>query len=238
MRHATTILFALFFIAAAASRSSGQTTCPSSTFAGGSWNISTTQAVFDTTCPVQPSFNGRVRGHFDLTTDQLGLNVAQPSGYLDVHGHLRVADRHRLVGLPAGTPVSFSIRLSTAASVIAFGSDFPTWASGTARIEVDGNLVAEATQRRSCDGDEFFPTCTTTGDVATVTANLIIEAEREFQLTADLRGGISLGGSHSVGLESTLHFDGLPPGVTVVSCHDAPVPVRATTWGTLKTRYR
>jgi hypothetical protein len=241
MRHATASVLVLISTVVMTSWSSAQTPCPTSTMTlPDGCTIATTNAALDTTCPPQPYWT-RGRGHFDLDADQLGLALDYRSSPCcgDLSGRVRAADRHRLVGAPAGTPIPLTIRLQTAASIVAGASDFDASATGSGALEVDGVVVAQATQTTVCDGDPLFPICTTTGNVSTVSADLVIEAEQEFTLVAELSGRAN--GTFAfaaVSMESTIHFDGLPPGVTVVSCHDAPVPVRAASWGTLKTRYR
>jgi hypothetical protein len=91
--------------------------------------------------------------------------------------------------------------------------------SGTARLEVDGVVLAQASEVRDCT--DFF-SCTTTGNLTTsLSAPLSIPAWQEFvivtRLSASVSGGIQNPGTADI--EAGLHFDDLPAGIAVVSCH-------------------
>lgn len=83
-----------------------QVECPASTLSlASTCQISTTAAQFDTTCRPYSHNGVRVRGHFDLMADVLGLTVELPAYIGPESGQIRVADRYRLTGPPAGTPI-------------------------------------------------------------------------------------------------------------------------------------
>jgi hypothetical protein len=181
--------------------------------------VSTQVAAMDTSCgPEQaPWENGR----FDLLADTLGLGV-QPPGF-GGSGEVAAAERYRIVGAAPGTPIPFTLRMPISAVLFVFPSDLHAMSSGTAKLEVDGVVLAQASEVRDCT-DAF--TCTTTGNLTTsLTAALSLPAWREFvvvaRLSASVNGGIANPGT--VDIAAGLHFDDLPAGIAVVSCHGATV---------------
>jgi hypothetical protein len=121
--------------------------------------------------------------------------------------------------------------------LLAHWTDVPTAASMTATLELDGATLATATQSRNCN----FSGCTDTGDLSVpLTAQVTIPEGQAFEFSAGLSGSASgnIDYPASAGADAVFAFDGLPPGIGIVTCHDAPTPALRGTWGALKLRYR
>jgi hypothetical protein len=76
--------------------------------------------------------------------------------------------------------------------------------------------------------------------VQTLTLPLTITAGTPVTVAFELAVFVPAGGNAGGAGSGVIHFDGLPEGVQVVSCRGfgASTPARATSWGTLKVRYR
>jgi hypothetical protein len=134
------------------------------------------------------------------------------------------ADDYQVEGPPVGTPLTLTCRMSAfAASGVGYDG------CGSAEVLVSGpsgdvRLVA------SCDASR------------TETLELVVPVVvgQTFRLAYFIAasGGTGWGWASM----SSLQFDGLPPGARVTSCHgfsqEAPVPVQAGSWGSLKATYR
>jgi hypothetical protein len=186
--------------------------CPTSSITLLGCGTSSTQAAaMDTQCIFTQD------AHFDLVADTLGLAL-QPEGFQG-NGEVAAAERYRIVGPSPGTPVSLALRMPISATLYVTSSDTPGTSSGTAKLEVDGVVLAQADEVRDCCC-EFQ--CTTTGQLTTsLTAVVSIPAGQDFvvvtRLSASVRGGIPYPATAHI--EAGFHIDDLPAGVGVVSCH-------------------
>ena len=197
-------------------------------------DVQTNEATFDTTCG---STFTRGRGHFDLVQRTIGLSLlagAMEGGTVT----LDVAERFLPIGPPPGTPITCTLRMPVSASVSAYGDiDTPASAKGSAQLEVDGAVVAQASEHRLC----YASDCTITGNLTTtLSTTLEITSGQAFLVlaTVSANGGGYNPGSARVTIDAGLQFDGLPVGVAIVSCHEGATPTRNATWGSIKALYR
>lgn len=195
-----------------------------------------TQAVqYDSTCGTY-GWSGTVRVHFDLVQMTLGINADTPLPNFIPSGSMRVADIYRLVGGTPGTPVAFNIRMPVAAAFYVPPWEYGSQASAGASLEVDGVVVAQASETYACT----FGNCTHTGSLsAPLLAQVTIPVGQDFVLVAGLTALVHVFGSGGFArAEASFQFEGLPPGISIVSCQDGLTPVRHGSWGDLKLRYR
>ena len=211
------------------------TVCPTSSMQFGCSAL-TNAAQYDSTCGT-PGFTGTVRVHFDLAQRTLGMDATTPVSFFSPSGSMRVAEIYRLVGGTPGTPVTFNIRMPVAATLyVPFFDDNGRAAAG-ASLEVDGVVVAQASESYACS----FSNCTTTGSLsAPLLAQVTIPVGQDFVLVAGLTASVRISGSNSgqARAEANFQFEGLPLGTSVVSCHDGLTPALRSTWGDVKVRYR
>lgn len=210
------------------------TVCPASSMQFFYCSGLTHAAQYDSTCGA-PGFSGTVRVHFDLAQKTLGMDattipLSSPSGLI------RVADIYRLVGGTPGTPVTFSIRMPVTAAFHVPAFEDNSQATAGASLEVDGVVVAQASESYACS----FGNCTTTGSLsAPLLVQVTIPQGQDFVLVAGLTASAKVsGGGGYARPEASFQFEGLPPGTSVVSCHDGLTPADRSTWGNLKLRYR
>jgi hypothetical protein len=212
------------------------TVCPASALHLGTCDYSTNVGQYDITCSNGPAPGGR--GYFELAQRTLGVALYNPCTCYHVDAWIRVAEVYRLVGGTPGTPVTFTIRMpvSPTLHVPAFGS--PLNATAVATLELDGALVAEASETRSC----AFGNCTTTGSLSVpLSAQATIPVGVDFVVVAGLKtyaGGTAGLDPGTQKVEASYLFEGLPPGTSVVPCHDGLTSVLRSSWGSLKLRYR
>ena len=165
-------------------------------------------------------------GGYDLTLGH--LSATGWGSYVEAGAE----DVFKVVGLPVGTPLSFSARLSVSGYARGTYGEFPNEVGGCITIEVwDGiNSV-----RPSACGTYANPLNWTGFYGITIQR----AAGEPFTLSYLLRAAGSSRG-YAVA-EVSLAFDGLPPGARVISCQgyyqDFPVPARSLSWGALKLRY-
>jgi hypothetical protein len=142
-------------------------------------------------------------------------------------------DEYHIEGPPAGTPVTFQVRL--------VGTDthvFDIHCGGSGCMP-----LTYATVHGSGPGEQlehvrfsFPPSSTRSFDLS---MSLVRAAGESFQLDYEIVAGTSHTPS-GASIVFDVSFEGLPAGARVVSCLDAeqPTPGRVTTWGELKSRYR
>jgi hypothetical protein len=178
-----------------------------------------------------------VRGVFTM---QFTNDTVEPG--LNKSALVSAVDQYRVVGVSAGTPLVFSAQLDV--SLDAFGSDCPpppgylaaTSASATLREGDSNQSSAQITTPVTCMpwGCCAQPKSLRTGLQVVVTR----AAGDPFTLHFDL----TTSGFGSGDGSGQLHFSGLPPGASVVSCQgyeqDFPTAAKRTSWGRLKTVYR
>src|SRR5262245_54504817 len=206
--------------------------CPSSAIHLATCSISTDAARYDTTCfagggaPVD-------RAYFDLSTRTLGISLRPQFG--TDNGSLSVAERYQLTGGAPGTPVTFTLRMTVTPYLAPQWSDVATAARMTATLGLDGATLATATQARNCPGN--FNECTDTGNLSVpLTAQVTMPEGQAFEVAAGLSGSASgnILNPATASADAVFAFDGLPPGIGVVSCHEAATPTLPGTWGALK----
>ena len=201
-------------------------------------HVSTTAAAMDTVCIFYPPY-ANFRAGFDLPDGTISLWLDALSS--SVAGDVRMVERYVLTGPPAGTPISFTVSMQLAATLeLDNFSDIPISVSGTARLELDGVVIAQASKTRSCLG---YGNCTTTGDLpTTLSASVQIPSGQEFEIASSLAGSVTTAVTFNrpgfAIIDGGVQFGNLPPGVTLAACHDVPTPVSQATWGSVKARYR
>jgi hypothetical protein len=150
---------------------------------------------------------------------------AYSNGRYGGYAEVKARDDFRVVGIPAGTPLTIFAEWNFRV----FGSLRGAFgAVGIGRGD-------EASQRR-----EFFyggePKFSEEG---TLVEPIVVNAGDEFRLTTTVTAAAGDGGAGAVG---ALSFSGLPGGARVESCQgfvqDVPVPVAARSWGSVKAHYR
>lgn len=134
-------------------------------------------------------------------------------------------DRYHVVGLPAGTPLTFTAKLDL--------SGFSGQSGFFQAILLEGTSNQQ-TFSGSNPGLLMYGFSTS----LVVTINRL--AGEEFEITSTVRAGTGPVGSAT--FSGALHFANLPPGTQVVSCQgfvqDFPVPALPASWGSLKAQYR
>jgi hypothetical protein len=179
---------------------------------GAQWDISGTPQPWKEGDPCPNSC-------YDLRAGSL---VATGSGGLQGCGNgTRARDNFQIAGLPSGSPaLSFQAEL---------------WVSGT--IDGSGAITAGVAEGFSTQNQKLW----TVGPVSDKVVFSLSHAPGEsFQLEIGLQ---AQGYDHEDGTiqaSATLHFSGLPPGASVISCqnYDLPVPTNSSTWGGVRARYR
>lgn len=205
----------LFFAARAGAQ------CPADTMFCSPSGTVVSMSPADSVCGGAVSYN-LVTGRF-----------AAEGGGGDLGGLGRVIawDEYRVVGPPNGTPLAFEGRLKVLGNASAFCAPF-AGAGFTATLqEGTSNSISVAASEYQCSGHVHADT--------TLHLSIVRASGETFSLMFNLSASGNNGGAFITG---ELSFAGLPPGALVVSCQgfhqDAPVPVRSTSWGTLKQRYR
>jgi len=144
----------------------------------------------------------------------------------------RARDEYRVVGAPAGTEVTFRVRLVGTFDVVFYEYCGGSGCNPVAGLTVDGEdnehleFIGIGSYR-----DQLLP--------FDRSMTLVRRAGEPFLLSYFTQAGTS----HSpvyVGLHAQVEFVDLPPGVRVVSCLEDYVSTetRPATWGSLKARYR
>jgi len=134
-------------------------------------------------------------------------------------------DRYKVVGIPAGTPLTFNARLD----ISAFGAQTGFF---------DAKLLEAASNQQSWSASNPGQLMCVVNTSLVVTINRL--AGEEFEITSRVQASTGQGGSAST--SGSLHFANLPQGSQVVSCQgfvqDFPVPALPASWGSLKAQYR
>jgi hypothetical protein len=237
------IVFAWTIVAAVLvpTRGFAQQTCSNVCMQLGWWSadsLCSSRSVADSTL-VNWSSLQRTSSHatLDVKTGTIALessvSSALPgvSGAISTTNSLSWTDEFHVVGLPPGPPIAFQARLN----VTGLGVDVKSGAS----VRV-GNTEIGLRDEASNSASETFA-----GESVTKTIVLTITASpgQPFFLSV-FAHGVARGNFYvaSTKAEGVLVFGDLPAGAKVASCggylNDAPVPVRRSTWGALKLRYR
>ena len=163
-------------------------------------------------------------GRYDLTRGTAEAGAYTNQRY-QAYAEVQARDDFRVVGIPAGTPLSFFAEWSFHASGSLSG------AYGAAGIG-SGNVASQRHQVGPTGEPKF------TGEGILVEP-IVVNAGDEFRLTTMVAASSGWGGA---GAQGSLRFSGLPGGARVESCQgfvqDVPVPVAARSWGSVKAHYR
>jgi hypothetical protein len=200
------------------------TPCPANQMHFGDGTVFTsTAAAFDST---------RNEDHvqYDLVTGNLVMHQC-----CSITGALTdVYDEYDVTGVPAGTPVSLTVVLTVDGAIWTFHCGGTGCAGHYVARIIHGTDAAQANH-----SDNIFDGRIEHHDV--VTLPLTIVAGQPERLEFYLAGGRALGGSHGSEAIAVISFTGLSAGMSIVSCQGfagGVTPVRRSTWGQLKTRYR
>ena len=183
---------------------------------------------------------------FDSTVDDplgpyhVSFNLVQGVASMRQPGCLcgawvEAADAFDVTGVPAGTPVPLTVRFTVDGSIFTLGCGGSGCAGSIDTRLSCGGLVSENFIQRP-----VFLGSVPVHDERTIA--LTLTAGSPATILYYLHGQRSVGGEH--GTEATGHitFEGLPVGITVVSCQGyssgAPTPARRTSWGQIKAHYR
>src|SRR5258706_977444 len=188
MRHVR--LFSLLAAVAAfppTPATAADTVCPASSMQFFYCSGLTRAAQYDSTCGA-PGLSGTVRVHFDLAQKTLGMD-ATTIPFFSPSGSMRVADIYRLVGGATSTPVTFNIRMPVTAALYVPSFESNSQAAAGASLEVDGVVVAQASESYACS----FGNCTTTGSLsAPLLAQVTIPVGQDFVMVAGLTASVQI----------------------------------------------
>jgi hypothetical protein len=199
--------------------------CPTTTYVVYPVPFVTYGSVHDTTFIYPP--NGTGHGRYNVGAGQIGA---------ESHGSAAIYTDHEddftLIGIPAGTPFTFTARARFTGRAVSSGA--PGDGDGaiiTGRLrDAFGNEAATGTSVG--ETNEHF-----VDDTVALTVSGVAGTPFRLRFTAE---------TYAIRAEATLQgelsFAGLPAGASLTSCRGynsaAPVPVRTTTWGAIKTLYR
>ena len=167
---------------------------------------------------------------FDRTAGEMSLS-ASSGGRL--FAQVRVIEHFDVTGVPPGTPVTAVIqfRLDGWAQYDCGGSGCGVALVGTLALGPD-SVSANA----SFSGPRRIHLPLVTSLTIPVTFHAGTPARVEFFLGYESAPGADL---TEASIAASYGVIGLPPGVRAIACYGADVtPVRSTTWGSLKGRYR
>jgi len=192
------------------------------------FTYSSVSGVYST--PESTDFGRTVADGWNLATGTLRIHHWGGLGTSTVH----VSDFYDVTGVPTGTQVVVLVQMDVAAWAATDGCG----GTGCAGY-VEGRITSpEQTVSQFGVGHTFGGLVTFgffVGSYVTLTAGT--PTPISFQIDARRVPG----GSHSADGVGTIHFLGLAPGQTVVSCQgyvDPSTPALPTSWGGVKARYR
>ena len=167
--------------------------------------------------------SGTGNGGYDLPAGTVRA-AASASGW-GGHAEVIARDDFMVVGIPPGTPLTFTATLD-----VSFSGSFQAYFGASLQ---DGELPPTSAGGCAC-GEMFYAAH------HRLTLSLSHPAGEVFRMTS--RISASCGQSGGAGSHGTLRFAGLPQGARIESCQgfvqDFPVPVLPASWGNLKSRYR
>jgi hypothetical protein len=201
-------------------------------------------------------FTGTAAAHEQVYADSMHRVYGPDSSYAwDGSGYVRVAlasrhfeaashseqpfyfggsarDEYRLVGAPPGTEVTFGVRLVGVIEFVFYEYCGASGCNPVAGITIDGapsehlEMIAIGSYVNLVRPFDRSTTLTRVADVP-------------FTLKYFLQAGTSHSPAYA-SITATVEFEGLPPGMRVVSCVEelAPTNSHPGTWGSLKVRYR
>lgn len=136
---------------------------------------------------------------------------------------LDLVDDYTITGLPDGTPVPLDAKLAAYGNAPPSGPHGPSWAitlgSGASSVK-GGHVYSNWSQ------------------VLTLPLNVTAGTPIQVHFLMEIFGGFD---SFEQNEGAAIHFEGLPAGATIFSCHgyvQGAVPTASATWGSLKARYR
>jgi hypothetical protein len=155
-------------------------------------------------------------------------------------GSVRAVDDYTVIGLPTGTPLTFTatLRVIGYVSVGCYGYDPSGNISG--RLTEGSSNTVEVRRSSSLDCDPQGYSCCGVGASvdSTLRVDIVATAGAAFRLTSEVGASVRFG---STSVTGQLAFEGLPPGTSIVSCQgyrqEFPVPATTMSWGALKVRY-
>jgi hypothetical protein len=190
-------------------------------------------APFTSTAPAVDSTyaNGNyvARTAYNLVNGQMALSNS-PKGVND--SYVYATDHYRVVGLPAGTPVTLLARFA----VDGFARSDGCGGSGCVgifygRIHYGSQVVERSVQQHFTGEADLHET---------LELSIPVLAGDDIPLQFDLEI-LTYPGSNDYGSGTgQIQFGPLPAGAGIVSCQGyslAPTPARQSTWGALKSRY-
>jgi len=187
-------------------RSASAADCPSSTMDFGSAQRSTSAATDDTLFYVNGE-SGQVGGYFDLGLDT--LRASSSSSYPYTFANVVMRDRYELLGAPAGTPITFTIRMP----MLGHASVYPGSPQGLAYL--DAAIIVDGVTVDSLHNGSY---CCHTDVSEQLSVQVTEPAGQQFEIAQRL---VSTTGANSsfFAIGAGLHVEDLPPGVTLASCH-------------------
>ena len=194
--------------------------CPANSIAFNSVPVSSTAGSRDTSF-VGDCSSGRAR--YDLVTGYLAVEVLDPCGPELIE--VDTADEFVVLGLALGTPVELTAVLDASGGGWPLVPELP-YSVGSGSASISDGTASDSEQ--AANGSFSRP----------LSLGLHVSVGQPFVLHLRVTASADLGGGSAQG---QLRFTGIPPGCTVSSCQGyqfGPVPVRKTTWGSLKARFR
>jgi len=177
-----------------------------------------------------------IHGYFTM-----GFQPPPSGGTFQGGASVAAVDQYRVMGVPAATPLAFSAELDANLNVSGYDCQSPGFpvsvsASATLREGDSNQSSASITTPVTCSGGHCCALAKSlqTGLRVVVTRSAGDPFTLHFDLATSGRGAGDVSGQ--------LHFSGLPPGASVVSCQgyhqDFPTGAKGISWGRLKTTYR
>ena len=191
--------------------------------------------------PIGALYCGRASVSYDLVAGKLRVE-ASGAGDLGMFGQVNARDTYWVMGVPAGTHLTFRADLvvvgtAEASSYCNFGTSTGQF---RALIEVLGNDSDSVSGYRSCQW--YVEGCLCSGD-EWISTTLSVEVEHvvgeEFGLFLGTTASATWG---SATVAADLSFSGLPQGASIASCqgfmYEVPVQTVMSSWGSIKALYR
>ena len=178
------------------------------------------------------TYGGTYRASFDLVGGT--IYVFRPIANFGMV-EVTTGDLYDVEGLPAGTVVPVTVALDVNGHVESANICGGTGCGATFDAQIiQGTTVVEQTARVGYYGSSDL--------VTTLQLPLSITVGQPVELNFQLFVSVGPGGDGYGGYGTgRIHFDGLPAGAHVVSCHgyaSQTVPALPTSWGRLKSIYR
>jgi hypothetical protein len=190
--------------------------------------FTSTAPAKDTTLSLYPDY----RVAYDLVAGTLALRHCCALGQT----YVRALDTYDVNGVAPGTPVALTVELAVDSRVWDGGSCGGSGCSGTFGVDLQHGAVLD---ERVHSPNLFGGAQALYHDVLSIPVTIV--AGQPEQILYKLWGFRPAGGSHGAEGTAAIRFLALQPGISVVSCQGfggQVVPVRTSSWGSLKVRYR